>query len=128
MKKDIIETIYEISEEFDVIMKNHIVINKDLNVILFAHYCSSDLFYKHLYKISKEVFQVNNLAKRNLKVCKIVLKKAGYKKIYTKGVFSFYGDLRPLAVKANFGKWGENGLIVNDKYGSNFLISAIFFL
>ena len=86
MKKDIIETIYEISEEFDVIMKNHIVINKDLNVILFAHYCSSELFYKHFYKISKEVFQVNNLAKRNLKVCKIVLKKAGYKKIYTKGV------------------------------------------
>ena len=63
MKKDIIETIYEISEEFDVIMKNHIVINKDLNVILFAHYCSSELFYKHFYKISKEVFQVNNLAK-----------------------------------------------------------------
>ena len=50
MKKDIIETIYEISEEFDVIMKNHIVINKDLNVILFAHYCSSELFYKHFYK------------------------------------------------------------------------------
>ena len=57
MKKDIIETIYEISEEFDVIMKNHIVINKDLNVILFAHYCSSELFYKHFYKISKEVFR-----------------------------------------------------------------------
>ena len=32
MKRDIIETIYEISEEYDVIMKNHIVINKDLNV------------------------------------------------------------------------------------------------
>ena len=102
MKRDIIETIYEISEEFDVIMKNHIVINKDLNVILFAHYCSSELFYKHFYKISREVFHVNNLAKRNLKLCKIVLKRAGYKKIYTKGVFSFYGDLRPLAIKANF--------------------------
>ena len=127
MKRDIIETIYEISEEFDVIMKNHIVINKDLNVILFAHYCSSELFYKHFYKISRQVFHVNNLAKRNLKVCKTVLKKAGYKRIYTKGVFSFYGDLRPLAIKANFGKWGDNGLIVNKKYGSDFFISAIFF-
>ena len=83
--------------------------------------------YKHFYKISKEVFQVNNLAKRNLKVCKIVLKKAGYKKIYTKGVFSFYGDLRPLAVKAGFGDWGTDGIIENEKYGSNFLISAVFY-
>ena len=127
MKRDIIETIYEISEEFKKKKKNHIVINKDLNVILFAHYCSSELFYKHFYKICREVFHVNNLAKRNLKVCKTVLKKAGYKKIYSKGVFSFYGDLRPLALKANFGKWGDNGLIVNEKYGSDFLISAIFF-
>lgn len=127
MDSKLIETIYAISEEYDVIMKNHIVINKDVNVILFAHYCSSDLFYKHFFKVSKEVFKVNNLAKRNLKVAKVILKKAGYKKIWTKGVFSFYGDLRPLAQKAGFGQWGENGLIVNEKYKTDFLISAIFY-
>lgn len=89
MKRDIIETIYEISEEFDVIMKNHIVINKDLNVILFAHYCSSELFYKHFYKISREVFHVNNLAKRNLKVCKTVLKKLVIRKSTQREYFLF---------------------------------------
>ncbi|WP_455539273.1 hypothetical protein [Terrisporobacter sp.] len=90
-------------------MKNHITINKDLNVILFAHYCTSELFYKHLYKVSKSVFRVNNLSRKNLKVAKSILKRAGYKKIHTKGIFSVYGDLRPLAVEANFGRWGDNG-------------------
>lgn len=127
MNQIIIQKIYEISEEYNAIMKNHIIINKDLNVILFAHYCSSEIFYKHLWKVYKEVLHVNDLSRRNLKVAKRILKKAGYKKIWTKGIFSFYGDLRPLAVKANFGQWGDNGIIVNDKYGSDFLISAIFY-
>ena len=89
MKRDIIETIYEISEEFDVIMKNHIVINKDLNVILFAHYCSSELFYKHFYKISREVFHVNNLAKRNLKVCNFFLMMLGIRRSTQREYFLF---------------------------------------
>ena len=123
----LIEKIYKISESFDVILKGHIVINKDVNVILFAHRCSSELFYRHFWKVSREVFHVNNLAKRNLRLTKHMVKKAGYKKIWTKGVFSFYGDLRPLAVKAKFGEWGDNGLIYNEKYKNDFLISAIFF-
>ena len=127
MKNNIIEKIYNVSEKYDVIMKNHIIINKDLNVILFAHYCSSELFYKHFWKISKEVFHVNKLSRKNLKEVKQILKENGYKTIKTKGVFAFYGDLRPLAVKAGFGEYGDNGIIVNDKYGSNFLISGVFY-
>ena len=33
----LVEKIYEMSEEFDVILRGHIIINKDVNVILFAH-------------------------------------------------------------------------------------------
>lgn len=123
----LLKEIYKISEDFDVILKGHVVINKDLNVILFAHYCSSELFYKHFWKISKEVFHVNKLANQNLKIVKHIIKRAGYKKIWTKGVLSVYGDLRPLAVEANFGQWGDNGLIYNERYGNDFLISCIFF-
>ena len=128
MKDDIIVgKVYEMSEQYNVILKGHLTISRDTNVILFAHYCSSQLFYKHFYKVSKDVFRVNSLANRNLKVAKSIIKKAGYKKVWTKGVFSIYGDLRPLAEKANFGKWGDNGLIYNDIYGNDFLISAIFY-
>lgn len=123
----LVEKIYEMSEEFDVILRGHIIINKDVNVILFAHSCSSELFYKHFWSVSKEVFHVNNLSKRNLKLAKKMVKKAGYKKIWTKGVFSVYGDLRPLAIEAKFGKWGDNGLIYNEEYKNDFLISAIFY-
>ena len=59
--ESLIKKIYEISEIFEVILKGHIVINKDVNVILFAHKCSSELFYKHFWKVSREVFHVNNL-------------------------------------------------------------------
>ena len=109
----LVEKIYEMSEEFDVILRGHIIINKDVNVILFAHSCSSELFYKNFWSVSKEVFHEHNLSKRNLKLAKKMVKKAGYKKIWTKGVFSVYGDLRPLAIEAKFGKWGDNGLIYN---------------
>ena len=51
--------------------------------------------------------------------------KAGYKKIWTKDAFSFYGDLRPLAVEAKFGKWGNNGLIYNENYKNDFLLTEI---
>lgn len=128
MKQNIIlETIYKMSKNYDVILKGHTIINEDTNVILFAHYCSSELFYKDFFRITKNTFYVNNLAKRNLKQAKSILKKLGYKKIWTKGVFSFYGDLRPLAVEVGFGEWGKNGIIVNEIYGSDFLISAIFY-
>jgi len=70
---------------------------------------------------------VNKIANNNLKEIKKLIKTYGYNEIWTKGVFSFYGDLRPLAVEAGFGKWSENGLISNEKYGTDFLITAIFY-
>ena len=114
---DLINKIYKISDKHNVILKGHIIISRNTNVILFAHYCKSTLFYKDFFNVSKDVLNVNKMANKN----------AGYKKVWAKGIFSVYGDLRPLAVEANFGKWGNNGIIVNDKYGSDFLISAIFY-
>jgi epoxyqueuosine reductase QueG len=55
------------------------------------------------------------------------VKSAGYKKVWTKGIFSLYGDLRPLAAEAGFGKWGDKGIIENEEYGTDFLITAIFY-
>lgn len=111
----------------NAILHGHIQISGNTHCILFAHYCKSTLFYKDFFNVTKATFAVNKLANKNLRLVKILVKKYGYKKIWTKGVFSVYGDFRPLAVKAGFGEWGENGLIVNEKYGSNFLISAIFY-
>lgn len=34
---------------------------------------------------------------------------------------------RPLAVEAGFGKLGNSGIIENEKYGTNFMITAIFY-
>lgn len=76
-----------------------------------------DKLIENAYKISR----------KNLKEIKKLLKSQGYKKVWSKGVFSIYGDLRPLAVKAGFGDWGPDGIIENEKYGSNFLISALFY-
>lgn len=33
----------------------------------------------------------------------------------------------PLAVEAGFGKWGNSGIIENEKYGTNFMITAVFY-
>lgn len=118
---------YKIADKNKVILKGNIKISGDVNCLIFAHYCDSTLFYKNFLKISKDVFKVNKISNKNIKEIKRLLKLKGYKKIWSKGVFSAYGDLRPLAVKAGFGKWGDSGIIENEKYGSNFLISAIFY-
>jgi len=94
---------------------------------LFAHFCKSTLFYKNFFNVASDVLNVNRVANKNLKEIKNHIKLCGYHKIWSKGVFSFYGDLRPLAVEAGFGKWSENGLITNEKYGTDFLITAIFY-
>lgn len=118
---------YKIADKNKVILKGNIKISGDVNCLIFAHYCDSTLFYKKFFKISKDVFKVNKISRKNIKEIKRLLKAQGYKKIWSKGVFSAYGDLRPLAVKAGFGKWGDSGIIENEEYGSNFLISAIFY-
>jgi epoxyqueuosine reductase QueG len=124
---DLIKKAYEVSDKYNVILKGNIIICGNINCILFAHYCKSTLFYKDFLNVSRAIFKVNRVANKNLKEIKKLIKLYGYKKIWTKGVFSLYGDLRPLAVEAGFGKWSENGLITNDKYGTNFLITAIFY-
>lgn len=118
---------YEIADKNQAILKGNIKISGDVNCLIFAHYCDSTVFYKNFFKISKDTFKVNKISRKNINEIKKILKLQGYKKIWSKGVFSLYGDLRPLAVKAGFGKWGDNGIIENEKYGSNFLITAIFY-
>lgn len=118
---------YKIADSNNVILKGNIEISNNTNCLIFAHYCDSTLFYKKFYKISKDVLKVNKIANRNLKEIKRLVKSYGYKKVWSKGVFSFYGDLRPLAVDAGFGKWSESGIIQNEKYGTNFMITAVFY-
>lgn len=124
---ELIKKAYEISDKYKVILKGNIKISGDVNCILFAHYCKSTLFYKDFFRVSSDTFKVNRVANKNLKEIKKLIKAYGYNKIWTKGVFSVYGDLRPLAVEAAFGKWSESGIIENEKYGTDFLITAVFY-
>ena len=124
---DLIRKVYEISDKHNVILRGNIKIKGDLNCILFAHYCKSTLFYKDFFNVLSDTFKVNRVANKNLKEIKRLIKLCGYDKVWTKGIFSLYGDLRPLAVEAGFGKWSEYGIISNEKYGTNFLITAIFY-
>lgn len=124
---NLINKAYEISDKYNVILKGNIKISGDVNCILFGHYCKSTLFYKDFFNVSSNIFKVNKIANKNLKEIKKLIKVYGYNKIWTKGIFSIYGDLRPLAVEAGLGKWSENGLVRNEKYGTDFLITAIFY-
>lgn len=124
---DLINKAYEISDKYNVILKGNVKICGNINCIMFGYYCKSTLFYKDFFNVSLDTFKVNKVANKNLKEIKNLIKLYGYKKVWTKGVFSFYGDLRPLAVEAGFGEWSDNGLITNEKYGTNFLITAIFY-
>ena len=109
----LINEAYKIAESNNVILKGNIKISNNTNCLIFAHYCDSTLFYKKFFKVSKDIFKVKSIANKNLKEIKRLVKRYGYKKVWSKGVFSIYGDLRPLAVKAGFGKWGDSGKIVN---------------
>jgi epoxyqueuosine reductase QueG len=124
---DLVSKAYEISDRYNVVLKGNIKLSRDVNCILFAHYCKSTLFYKDFFRVFKDTFNVNRVANKNLKEVKKIVKSVGYKKVWTKGIFSLYGDLRPLAVEAGFGKWGDKGIIENEEYGANFLITAIFY-
>ncbi len=123
----VIQKAYKISEKHNVILKGNLRICGNVNCLIFAHPCKSTLFYKDFFNVTKSILKVNCDANRNIREIKKVIKSVGYKKVWRKGVFSFYGDLRPLAVEAGFGTWSKNGLITNEKYGTNFLITAIFF-
>ena len=57
---DLINKIYKISDKHNVILKGHIIISRNTNVILFAHYCKSTLFYKDFFMYKKAAdFDVN---------------------------------------------------------------------
>ena len=51
----IIDKAYKIADKNKVILKGHIKISRDVNCLIFAHYCDSTLFYKRFFKISKDV-------------------------------------------------------------------------
>jgi len=127
ISSDLISKAYEISDKYKVILKGNIKISGNVNCLLFAHYCKSTPFYKDFFRVIPAIIKVNGAANKNLKEIKKLIKLYGYKKIWSKGVFSAYGDFRPLAVEAGFGVWSENGLITNEKYGTDFLITALFF-
>jgi hypothetical protein len=127
MNYDLINKAYEIGDKYKVILKGHVKISGNVNCILFAHYCKSTLFYKDFFNVLCAILNVNKVASKNLKEIKKLIKHHGYKKVWTKGVFSFYGDLRPLAVEVGFGKWSDSGIIANKKYGTDFLITAVFY-
>ena len=127
MKNDLINKAYEISDKYNVILKGNIEISGNVTCILFAHYCKSTLFYHDFFNVSRDTLNVSRVSSNNLKEIKTLIRTSGYKKVWTKGVFSFYGDLRPLAVEAGLGEWSDCGIIENAKYGTNFLITAIFY-
>lgn len=124
---DIISESYKIANKYGAILYGNTTISGDVNILIFGFECDSTLFYKNFIKITKDTFSVNTQSKKALKEIKKLLKRAGYRKVWFKGVLSIYGDLRPLAVKAGFGKWGSQGIIENEIYGSNFLIAAVFY-
>lgn len=123
----LINEAYKIAESNNVILKGNIKLSNNTNCLIFAHYCDSTLFYKKFFKVSKEIFRVKSIANKNLREIKSLVKRYGYKKVWSKGIFSIYGDLRSLAVEAGFGKWGDSGIIENEKYGTNFMITAVFY-
>lgn len=125
--EDLICNAYKIAEANDAILKGNLKIGRGVNCLLFAFYCEDTPFYKHFFRVSKEIRKVSKKSKKTIKEVKKIIKENRFKKIWSRGIFSLYGDLRPLAVEAGFGKWGENGLIHNEVYGSKFLIVAIYF-
>ena len=88
---NLINKIYRTSDKYNVI----------LNVILFAHYCKSTLFYKDFFNVSRDILKVNKIANKNLKEAKKIIKMYGYKKVWIKGIFSLNCG------KINFSKYYE---------------------
>lgn len=127
MEEEALNKVYKIAIDNESILQGYLKLGRDTNCILLAYYCDDILFYKKFFKVTKEILKVNIKSRKAIKKIKVELKNKGYNKVWSKGVFSIYGDLRTLAVEAGFGTWGKDGLIHNEKYGSNFLLTAIFF-
>ncbi|MTI68681.1 MAG: 4Fe-4S ferredoxin [Firmicutes bacterium] len=94
-------------------------------VIILGFPFSDEWFLKNPIKITKQLGKDYKQSKNvQRKLNKILTKEDFYSQ--NKSVLSIYGDFRPLAVSANLGEWGRNGLVVNEKYGSNLLFAATF--
>lgn len=100
-------------------------IRKLTNTLVIAYPYPEEIFTKSFsYKVKRlrEEYIKNKEIHKSLSN---TLRNEGYF-LKEKTVLSVYGDLRPIARSANLGDWGVNGLIVNEKYGSNMLFSTIF--
>ena len=75
----IIDKAYKIADKNQVILKGYMKISRDVNCLIFAHYCDSTLFYKKLFKISKDVLKVNKISNKNIRQIKRILDKYGVK-------------------------------------------------
>ena len=70
----IIDKAYKIADKNQVILKGYMKISRDVNCLIFAHYCDSTLFYKKFFKISKDVLKVNKTSNKNIRQIKRILK------------------------------------------------------
>lgn len=84
---NLINKIYRTSDKYNVILKGHITISRDTNVILFAHYCKSTLFYKDFFNVSRDILKVNKIANKNLKEAKKIIKMYGIRRYGLKVYF-----------------------------------------
>ena len=71
----LVDEAYKIADSNNVILKGSIKISNNTNCLIFAHYCDSTLLYKKFFKISKDVLKVNNIANKNLKEIKNLVKR-----------------------------------------------------
>lgn len=123
----VIKHILDKSENYNVILKSHLLLNSGVNCLIFASYCPSDLFYRRFFKVAPPAFRVAYNTGRLNSYAKRLLRQCGYKRVWAKGIFSIYGDLRPIAKQAGFGDYGDHGIIVNEQWGSNMIFTAVFF-
>lgn len=122
-----IEKILIASERYGIVLKSHIVLNSGIECLLFGSPCPSDLFYLHFFRVAIPALKVYHNTSKFQAMIKRILLRNGCKKVWSKGIFSFYGDLRPLAKLAGFGDYSADGLILNQELGNDFLLTAVFF-
>ncbi|MBU3180250.1 4Fe-4S binding protein [Clostridium psychrophilum] len=94
-------------------------------VIVFAFPFTDKWFLKRPLNVAKMIKKEYALSKHIQNITSKILKSEGYT-AKDKSILSIYGDFRPLAVSAGLGKWGRNGIVVNNDYGAGLLFAATF--
>lgn len=126
-REEVIQRILGVSQQHGMVLSSYIALKSGVHCMLFASYCLAEWGIKDFLPVSKQIWRVHKETSRFLRRSKAFLKNEGYAKVWSRGVFSFYGDLRPLAQAVGWGEYGDDGLIINEVWESNFLITAIFF-